>query len=143
MGSPAVTPNATNEIDQSNLFSSMVPHAGCAVPLCDPETPIFTAPAGTPVRFRIVHPAGHPRQHAFSLVGHGWGYAPQGSGPLDTMYSGPIVGTYSGIGPRRHFNASTVAGGANHLAGDYLFRTHESFQINGGLWGIFRVTQKH
>lgn len=38
----------------------------------DPQTPVFTAKAGTPVRFRIVEPAGHQRNNIFQLHGHVW-----------------------------------------------------------------------
>jgi hypothetical protein len=31
------------------------------------------------------------------------------------------------------------AGGKFKIPGDYLFRTQQSFQFDGGLWGIFRV----
>jgi hypothetical protein len=50
------------------------------------------------------------------------------------------VGSYSGIGPTRHDNILTNAGGMFGVPGDYLYRTQESFQFSGGgLWGIFRV----
>ena len=32
-----------------------------------------------------------------------------------------------------------VAGGAFVIPGDYLYRTFQSFQFDGGIWGIFRV----
>lgn len=35
---------------------------------CDPETPPFVARAGSEVRLRVVHPGGHTRQQAFTLV---------------------------------------------------------------------------
>ena len=39
--------------------------------LADPQTPIFVATANTPVRFRVVHPAGINEQ-VFTLHGHVW-----------------------------------------------------------------------
>lgn len=31
------------------------------------------------------------------------------------------------------------AGGAFRVPGDYLYRTFQSFQFDGGMWGLFRV----
>jgi hypothetical protein len=109
----------------------------------NPETPIFTATVGMPVRFRVVQPAGHPRQHGFTIFGHNWQFEPwmlnstvQGNNPFTFL-----IGSESGIGPTRHVNILTKAGGAFAVPGDYLYRTQESFQFTNGLWGIFRVTQ--
>ena len=57
-----------NDVNQANVFSSAT-HG-------DPETPIFSAAAGAKVRFRVVQPTGHPRQHAFSIYGHNWFHEP-------------------------------------------------------------------
>lgn len=107
----------------------------------DPETPIFVAKAGSQVRFRILDAADHPRQHGFTLFGHHWNFEPWANNSL-TQGNNPMtfeVGSYSGIGPTRHLNILTVAGGAFSAPGDYLYRTQESFKFSGGLWGIFRV----
>ena len=53
------------DYDYTNVLSSQY---GAA----DPSTPLFTSPAGMPVRIRIVEPAGHPRNGAFTLSGHSW-----------------------------------------------------------------------
>ena len=50
------------------------------------------------------------------------------------------IGSAGGIGPARHVNILTTAGGCFKTPGDYLYRTQEGFQLGGGLWGIFRVT---
>jgi FtsP/CotA-like multicopper oxidase with cupredoxin domain len=130
-----------NMADFSNVLSSRDPNPGCNE--CgDPATPLFTATAGQPVRFRVVHPAGHPRQHGFTVFGHHWNFEPwadnstrQGENPFTFE-----VGSYSGIGPTRHDNILTTAGGLLNIPGDYLYRTQESYQFSGGgLWGIFRV----
>ncbi len=42
-----------------------------AIVLADPQTPVFAARAGTPIRFRMVHPAGINEQ-VFTLHGHVW-----------------------------------------------------------------------
>jgi hypothetical protein len=133
----------TNDLDFSNVLSSIENNEGCGGPCGDPATPLFTAPAGTPVRFRVLDVAGHPRQHGFTVFGHHWNFEPwtnnstaQGVNPFTFE-----VGSYSGIGPTRHDNILTNAGGLFSIPGDYLYRTQESFQFSsGGLWGIFRVT---
>ncbi|MEO8435292.1 MAG: copper oxidase [Pyrinomonadaceae bacterium] len=134
-----------NEQDYSNVLSSIDPNPGCGGACGDPATPVFTAEPGSPVRFRVVHVAGHPRQHAFTLHGHHWNFEPwtanstvQGFNPFTFE-----VGSYSGIGPTRHENILTTAGGIFSVRGDYLFRTQESYNFSsGGLWGIFRVKPK-
>jgi len=138
-------PDGLNDKDQTNVLSSTRSNPGCAGACGDPETPVFTARAGEPVRFRVLHPAGHPRQHAFTLHGHHWNFEPwilnstkQGNNPGTFE-----IGSESGIGPTRHVNILTTAGGLFSRPGDYLYRTQESFQFSGGgLWGIFRVTPR-
>ena len=110
----------------------------------DPVTPVFTARAGTPVRFRVVHPHGKQRNNVFTVHGHGWQRHPYvnnstaiGSNPLSEW-----TGAEMGIGPSSHLDAPLAkAGGVFMIPGDYLYRTFQSFQFDGGMWGIFRVTQ--
>ncbi|MGI8989912.1 MAG: hypothetical protein ACR2I2_10050 [Bryobacteraceae bacterium] len=149
-GSPEVKPEEMQNRVFTNTLSSKAPNAGCGGPCGDPETPVFTAPAGREVRFRVVHPGGHPRQHGFTLFGHSWEDQPwqweKRTG--DSEYTQVMannthiahLGSVSGIGPARHLNLRTCAGGTYRVKGDYLFRTQEAFQFQGGLWGIFRVT---
>ena len=110
----------------------------------DPVTPVFTARAGVPVRFRILHPAGHARNHVFQVHGHIWEEEPYtasstiiGSNPLSQWQ-----GSQYGVGPGSHFDVllKNGAGGRFGVTGDYLFRDQGSFAFDGGLWGIFRVT---
>lgn len=144
LGDPSVSPEESQNADFSNVLSSKDRNNGCQGPCGQPETPFFTAEAGTPVRFRILHPGGHPRQHSFSLFGHDWDYFPwtKDSTVIGDNWRSAKVGTVGGIGPARHLNLPTCAGGEFGIAGDYLYRTQESFQFQGGLWGIFRVTDK-
>ena len=131
-----------NDLDFSNVLSSLDPNPGCGGPCGDPATPIFEVKVGTSVRFRVLHPAGHPRQHGFTVFGHHWQFEPwtnnstvQGVNPFTFE-----VGSYSGIGPTRHENILTTSGGQFLVPGDYLYRTQDSFNFSGGgLWGIFRV----
>jgi hypothetical protein len=50
-------------------------------------------------------------------------------------------GSQMGVGPSSHFDIipSGGAGGTFHIPGDYLYRTHQSFQFDKGVWGILRV----
>jgi hypothetical protein len=50
-------------------------------------------------------------------------------------------GSQMGVGPGSHFDIipSGGAGGTFKIAGDYLFRTHQSFTFDKGVWGILRV----
>jgi hypothetical protein len=109
----------------------------------DPETPVFTASRGDKVRFRILHPGGHPRNHVFNLHGHIWQQEPYtlGSTVIGNNPLSEWKGSQHGIGPSSHFDIVPMngAGGAFGVTGDYLFRDQQSFYFDGGLWGIFRV----
>lgn len=131
-----------NDQNYTNSLSSLFPNAACGVTPCEPATPIFTAKVGANVRFRVLEAAGHPRQHGFTLFGHHWNFEPwtQGSTVQGTNPFTFEVGSYSGIGPTRHLNILTRAGGLTNIKGDFLYRTQDSFTFSGGLWGIFRVT---
>jgi hypothetical protein len=146
IGGPEDPPGtqSINDFDLTNILSSTAANPGCGGACGDPETPIFTAPSGSAVRFRVLDVAGHPRQHAFTIFGHHWNFEPwqnnsrvQGFNPRTFE-----IGSESGIGPTRHVNILTTAGGLFARPGDYVYRTQEGFQFSyGGLWGIFRVTR--
>jgi manganese oxidase len=109
----------------------------------DPQTPIFTAQAGQAVRFRILNANGHMRNNVFSLHGHFWQDEPftNNSTSIGNNPFSEFKGALYGIGPSSHYEVIPVngAGGGRRVPGDYLYRTQESFQFDGGLWGIFRV----
>lgn len=139
---PETELNVLRAQDYTNTLSSVAANPGCGGACGDPKTPVFSAKAGTPVRFRILDAADHPRQHGFTVFGHHWQFEPwtnnsrqQGNNPKSFE-----VGSYSGIGPTRHLNILTRAGGLFSVPGDYLYRSQESFKFGSGLWGIFRVT---
>ena len=109
----------------------------------DPVTPVFTAKAGTPVRFRVLNSNGHARNNVFQVHGHIWQQEPYinnstqiGNNPLSEW-----KGAQQGHGASNHMDAVPVngAGGARRVTGDYLYRTQSSFQFDNGIWGIFRV----
>ncbi|HEX8456549.1 MAG TPA: hypothetical protein VF656_04440 [Pyrinomonadaceae bacterium] len=129
-----------NDVNQANVLSSAA-HG-------DPETPIFSVAAGTPVRFRVVQPTGHPRQHAFTIFGHSWFHEAWTNNStvlwrpgVDAEPTSMNLGSQGGHTARRHWNIILPsAGGGFRQPGDYLFRTQESYHFTSGLWGIFRVT---
>jgi hypothetical protein len=111
----------------------------------DPVTPVFTAMAGQAIRFRVLQPGGHPRSNTFMLHGHIWEEQPYtnkstviGTNPLSEW-----KGSQYGIGPGSHFDVllKNGAGGKFGIPGDYLYRSFHSLGFDGGLWGIFRVSQ--
>jgi hypothetical protein len=104
---------------------------------------VFIAKRATPTRFRVVQPGGHQRNNVFALHGHVWREEPYlkdstilGANPLSEF-----TGAMMGVGPSAHFSIllRNGAGGAFAITGDYLYRTFQSFQFDGGMWGIFRV----
>ena len=133
-------PDASLEETRTKIFTNVLSNSQVGG---DPVTPVFTAKAGVPVRFRIVHPHGKQRNNVFTVHGHGWQRSPYvnnstaiGSNPLSEWTSAEM-----GVGPSAHVDAPVAkAGGVFLLPGDYLYRTFQSFQFDGGMWGIFRVT---
>ena len=126
----------------------------------DPETPVYQADRGDPVRFRVLEPGGHARNHIFQVHGHVWQQEPYVCpGQFHNSVPGecnPVdippqelgnnllslwEGARMGHGPTNHFDAllQNGAGGAFGIPGDYLYRDQSSFQFDGGLWGLMRV----
>lgn len=108
----------------------------------EPQTPIFTADAGDPIRFRVLHGGGSGRNGTFALHGHIWQRAPytnlsRSIGLSHSMW----VAQQEGMGPGQHFDVVPLngAGGGFRVQGDYLYRDQASFLFDSGLWGILRV----
>jgi len=93
------------------------------------EAKIFTATAGENVKFRVGHPGGLARQHAFVVNGHSYqdhgleGFGSPGS---------------SLIAPGVSLTADIHHGGAKE--GTWLFRSGANFHWAGGNWGQFLVS---
>ena len=108
----------------------------------DPQTPVFTANAGQPVRFRLVQPGGSTNGQVFTLHGHVWQEEPYvnnsteiGNNPLSQW-----IGSRDSYGAASHYDVVVdKAGGEGAIPGDYLYRTFIGNQITKGIWGIFRV----
>jgi hypothetical protein len=138
MGFEPDTPlTTTRGFDFTNVLSNMQVGG-------DPVTPIFTARAGQDVRFRVLMAAGHQRNNVFNLHGHIWEEEPyqQNSTVIGTNPLSEWKGAQYGVGPGSHFDVllKRAAGSVFKVPGDYLFRSQQSFQFDGGLWGIFRVS---
>jgi hypothetical protein len=109
----------------------------------DPETPVFHATVGQEIRFRILEPGGHSRNHVFALHGHLWDKEPYVEHSTQIGRNGFSFweGAHMGHGPSNHFDAVIRhgAGGKFSAVGDYLFRDQVAIGFDGGLWGILRV----
>ena len=106
----------------------------------DPATPIFTAYAGEQVRFRVLKPGGHNRNHVFTLHGHLWARHPfnNGSTEIDPLNTKTFWhGEQMGHGPTGHINVVPLRGAG--MAGDYFYGDQSPVHVYNGIWGIFRV----
>jgi hypothetical protein len=108
----------------------------------DPQTPVFVASAGTPLRLRVLHPAGLNEQ-VFELHGHAWQEEPYSKDSTRLVEKNPMSQT---TGSRDAFGANSSfdvvlkeAGGSSKVQGDYLFRTFIGTDFLNGMWGIVRV----
>jgi hypothetical protein len=109
----------------------------------DPVTPIFTAPAGMPCRFRLLASGGiGDNQEVFELAGHVWQEEPytKGSTEIGVNPRSSWTGTTPLYGPTAHYDVVIAsAGGDNKVPGDYLYRSATAAQFQSGLFGILRV----
>ncbi len=131
-----------NFIDISQAFANSLNSA-------DPQTPIFCAQAGTPVRFRMLHPDG-PGQFpdsVWTLHGHVWPEEPYvstngvPSASIGSNQDSQWMGARDGFGPQNHFDLVLAsAGGSNKVPGDYLYESFPTPEGSAGIWGVFRVT---
>ena len=126
--------------------------AGFQPQMADPQTPLLTARAGTPVRFRWVYPVGPGGDAGGSsqvpaVHGHVFQEEPYvndskelGFNPLSEWMGGRFIlpgQTIDMLFPS--------AGGSFQIPGDYFYGTFIGQTSGGGttqaLWGLFRVTQ--
>jgi plastocyanin len=111
----------------------------------DPQTPVFAAGRGIPVRMRMFHPAGSNEQ-VISLHGHFWQEEPYsdnsariGHNPLSQAF-----GARDTFGANASFDmVLNHAGGVFGVPGDYLFRTFIGNDFLFGMWGLMRVGEEH
>jgi hypothetical protein len=145
------TPGNFDEVDVSQAFSNNMPNPffSPTKPQGNPQTPIFCAVAGTPVRFRMLHPdglGGFP-DDVWTINGHVWQeepYVTVGNVPSATIGNNPNsqwFGARDGFGAGNHFDIVLAsAGGRNKVPGDYLYKSFPVGEFaSGGNWGVFRV----
>jgi hypothetical protein len=148
--------NGWDSLQIGCAFSSIAkPSPGCGLQAMtgNPQTPIFAAVAGTPVRFRMLHPdglGGFP-DDVWTIHGHIWQLEPYvsfakpnnivvPSATLGLNRFSQWVGSRDGFGPGNHFDILIdSAGGVNRVFGDYLYKSFPSSEASAGVWGIFRV----
>jgi hypothetical protein len=110
----------------------------------DPATPILGAPAGMPVRIRLLGPPGNgDNQQTFELYGHVWQFQPyrDGSTVIGDNPASPTTGTQGGVGPTAHYDiVLPSAGGSFKVPGDYVWRSADALQFQVGVWGLMRVS---
>lgn len=115
-----------NDSRISKIFSSRV-HG-------DPATPVFKAYTGERVIFRSMMPADKPRNVGFLI--HGNNLKKQPEKPCSRSVS--VQGAVS-IGNTFNMELEDGAG----CPGDYLYRSGSlKWDIESGMWGIFRVKKK-
>jgi hypothetical protein len=158
---PASCNGDYNCLDLSLTYSNLLPSQRPQTPppppppiatSGDPQTPVFSATAGTPVRFRMLHGeglGGFP-DNSFTLHGHVWQeepYIADSSGNPSTVLGNNILsqwmGARDGFGSGNHFDILLPsAGGVNGVTGDYLYQNFPAQEGGYGSWGVFRVTKK-
>lgn len=126
----------------------------------DPQTPVFKAVAGSPFRIGLVNANSSARAATFILHGHVWPRDPYLSAKRDAN-GFPLTADVGNVGSvviadnpmQMYFGAqesiigsaayvikpTNGAGGADAVAGDYLFRDTASAGMGHGAWGILRV----
>jgi hypothetical protein len=129
-----------------------------------PQTAVFTARPGEPVRMRLLQPGGHARGHVLNVHGHAWQRAPYLNNS-DRLNFGPPpadptvlnlepngispghnnasfwVGSQEGMSAQNHFDLLLPrAGGRFGVTGDYLFHDLAGLGNYQGLWGILQVS---
>jgi hypothetical protein len=104
----------------------------------DPQTPIFTVEAGTPVRLRVAYPKGSSSQ-TLTLQGHPWQETPYQAGSTELGYNpgSEWRGTQQISVGEKFDMLISEAGGSFKVPGDYLYNFF--FGGNTGMWGILRV----
>ena len=100
----------------------------------DPATPIWKAYSGDRVVFRTMMPADKPRNTSIAIHGHLWREQPRDA-------FSRVVPLQGGISIGNRFDME-LEGGAS-CPGDYLYRSGSfAWDVESGMWGIFRVVKQ-
>jgi len=133
--------------DKQGLGFAMAFSNDQLVPSQDPQTPVFRAAAGTPVRFRVVMPSTSTSNAqvppvTFAIHGHGWleePYTDKGT-KIGRNVRSMFLGAQQ-MAPYEAFNLLiNRAGGPFAVSGDYLYECFQMARVQG-LWGLFRVEE--
>jgi hypothetical protein len=146
-----ITPDANGSFDAVNIApaasDSIAPFLAAGqlgATGADPQTPIYTAQAGMPVRFRLVHPGGNSYS-AWTVHGHVWQRSPFAA-ESTALGHNPLSDWNGAVGAYGPFDTFDVlidsAGGRFTVPGDYLYRSVLSAEYQNGAWGLFRVIPK-
>ncbi len=112
----------------------------------DPETAIFVAEKGIPVRLRLLKPGGAGNPETFLLTGHGFQEEPyqEGSSVIGDNPESQYLGSRPQMAGVNCFDVViNQAGGAKGVTGDYLYRIYQTAPFAQGMWGLVRVTEGH
>jgi manganese oxidase len=104
----------------------------------DPATPVFTANAGDPVRFRVSQTADASRGISLHVANHVWERFPSVEGSPQVSVDGQYI-------PGRSATLEPIngAGGVIGDSGDFVYKEmKERRRLESGAWGIFRVRDK-
>lgn len=137
---PSFAANGNNTCAISNALP--LPPNNPPGPTGDPQTPIFTAKVGTPVRFRLMHPQGTGTAQVFTINGHMWQREPytNNSTIIGNNQLSQWLGSHDSHGGTDHYDiVIDKAGGQSGVPGDYLYTSFVPNQNALGSWGIFRV----
>jgi hypothetical protein len=111
-------------------------------PVGDPQSVVFTAPAGMPARFRVLH-SGTAGDGVVTLAGHSWQDEPyvDGSSRIGDNPTSNSTTSRTTFGTGGHFDlVIPSAGGTNAVPGDYLIKDFPPQYFTSGTWGVLRVT---
>jgi FtsP/CotA-like multicopper oxidase with cupredoxin domain len=114
------------------MSGAVISASGASFAGSDPQTPVFKAKAGDPVRLRIASAAGFG-PISFGVMGHAF--------PLDHGIAHSMIIDNRTLVQGETFDAYLVngAGGATHATGDFLYSVNRRAMVKSGDWGIFRV----
>jgi hypothetical protein len=121
--------------DIANAYSDTLVSPRPHLLAADPQTPVFWASSGMPVRFRFVNPGGQIT--LAEVFGHHWQEEPWRNGS-----------TRIGDNPQSQTMGAVILGSSHALnlvveqagvPGDYLYRNFIASPGNYAMWGVFRV----
>jgi hypothetical protein len=121
--------------DWSPLFSNSLTNG------LDPQTPVFHAAVGTPVRFRLLFPGGD-FFFAINIHGHNWQELPwvDRSTRIGDNRLSQTLGSVTIVNDQPVDIVLPSAGGEGQVVGDYLYGP--TVAAGGlGTWGLLRVSQ--